>query len=161
MVVRLLGLLAIPLLTALLLAGGVAASESETVGSAQERPGRPIVISWSTETEVDTAGFNVYRAPSEEGPWTKINSSLIPGSPDPIRGGSYTFTDTDVLAGVTYWYELEEVELGGQTTRLERTQAVAKSQGLGSLSLPCGSALLPLGALGLLMTRRGKPNDSR
>jgi len=154
--VRISGLLAILLLA---LVGGAAASESETIGSAQERPGQPIVISWSTETEVDTAGFNVYRAPSEEGPWTKINPSLIPGSPDPIRGGSYTFTDSDVLAGVTYWYELEEVELGGQSTRLERTQAVAKSQGLGSL--PCGSALLPLGALGLMMTRRGKHNDSR
>lgn len=160
MTVRLLGLLAIPLLMTLLLAGGVVASESETIGSQQERPGQPIIIRWSTETEVDTAGFNVYRGQSEEGPWTKINPALIPGSPDPIRGGSYVFTDTNVLAGVTYWYELEEVELGGQTTSLERTMAVAKSQGLGSLSLPCGSALLPLGALGLMLTRRGKRDDS-
>lgn len=141
------------------LAAGVSASEPGTIASPQERQGQPILIRWSTETEVDTAGFNVYRAESEEGPWTKINPSLIPGSPDPIRGGSYVFTDTNVLAGVTYWYELEEVELGGQTTRLERTKAVAKSQGLGSL--PCGSALLALGALGMVVARRGKHDDSR
>ena len=158
-IVRVAPFLAIALLLLFSLANGVAASESTPVGARQERPGQPIVIRWSTETEVNTAGFNVYRAESEEGPWTKINPSLIPGAPDPIRGGSYEFTDSNVLAGVTYWYELEEVELGGQTTRLERTQAVAKSQGLGSL--PCGSALLPLGALGLMMTRRGKHNDSR
>ncbi len=151
--IRILVFFAIPLLL-LSLAGEVAASELATIGVAQERPGQPIVIRWSTETEVNTAGFNVYRAESEDGPWTKINTALIPGSPDPIRGGSYEFTDSDVLAGVTYWYELEEIELGGQATRLERTKAVAKGQGLGSL--PCGSALLALGALGLVMTRRGK-----
>lgn len=151
--IRIFGLLAIPLLL-LIVAQGVAASGVATVNGAQERPGQPIVVRWSTETEVNTAGFNVYRALSEDGPWTKINTTLIPGSPDPIRGGSYEFTDSNVLAGVTYWYELEEVELGGQATRLERTMAVAKGQGLGSL--PCGSALFALGALGIVMTRRGK-----
>ena len=156
--IRILGMLAIPLLL-LVAAGGVAASGVATINVAQERPGQPIVVRWSTETEVNTAGFNVYRALSEEGPWTKINTSLIPGSPDPIRGGSYEFTDSDVVAGVTYWYELEEVELGGQATRLERTKAVAKGQGLGSL--PCGSALLALGALGMVMTRRGKRDATR
>ena len=156
--IRILGMLAIPLLI-LVAAGSVAASGVATISVAQERPGQPIVVRWSTETEVNTAGFNVYRALSEDGPWTKINTSLIPGSPDPIRGGSYEFTDSDVLAGVTYWYELEEVELGGQATRLERTKAVAKGQGLGSL--PCGSALLALGALGMVMTRRGKRDATR
>ena len=96
----------------------------------QGRPGQPIVISWSTETEVNTAGFNVYRSLSEDGPWQQINPRLIPGSPDPVLGGSYAFTDTEVIAGVTYWYELEEVELSGQATRLERTQATARGAGL-------------------------------
>lgn len=157
--IRLASLVALLLLPLLSLAGRVAASDAGTVSAAQERPGKPIVISWSTETEVDTAGFNVYRAESEEGPWTKINPALIPGSPDPIRGGSYAFTDTNVLAGVSYWYELEEVELSGQATRLQRIEAVGKGQGLGSL--PCGSALLAFGALGMVMTRRGKHDESR
>lgn len=122
-----------------------------------ERPGQPIIIRWSTETEVNTAGFNVYRSSSEEGPWQKINPRLIPGSPDPLRGGSYVFTDTNVIAGATYWYELEEIELGGQATRLERTQATAGSQGLGALAgLPCGSALTTLLAVGLGMVALGR-----
>ena len=152
---RMTGLIAL----AFLLMLSIAAAGAEAAGAKQERPGQPIVIRWSTETEVNTAGFNVYRAESEDGPWVKINPALIPGSPDPIRGGSYVFTDTNVLAGVTYWYDLEEIELGGQTTRLERTQAVAKGQGLGSL--PCGSALLAFGALGMVLTRRGKRHGSR
>lgn len=124
---------------------------------AQEgRPGRPIIVRWSTESEVNTAGFNVYRSGNEDGPWAKLNTQLIPGSPDPLRGGSYVFTDTNVIADQTYWYELEEVELGGQATRLERTQATADSQSL-SLpdGLPCGGALamLPLMALIGIRTR--------
>lgn len=150
------------LLAATMLSAALLLMLTGAASAFQERPGQPIIIRWSTETEVDTAGFNVYRAEGEEGPWSKINPRLIPGSPDPIRGGSYVFTDTQVLAGVTYWYELEEVELGGQTTRLERTQATAKAQGLGSLgSLPCGSALLGLGALGMVVARRGRDYASR
>jgi len=113
--------------------------------------------------EVNTAGFNVYRAPSEDGPWEKINQRLIPGSPDPLRGGSYVFTDTNVLAGVAYWYELEEVELGGRATRLERTTATAKGQGFGSLAgLPCtgGLSLLLVSGLGVVVAgRRRRPHE--
>jgi len=115
------------------------------------KPGQPILIRWSTETEVDTAGFNVYRAESEAGPWQKINDRLIPGSPDPLRGGSYVFTDTQVIAGQTYWYELEEVELGGRTSRLERTQATAISR---QVTLPCASGALLLAAAGVVLIRR-------
>lgn len=126
-------------------------------GPAQGKPGQPIVISWSTETEVNTAGFNVYRALSEDGPWEKINDRLIPGSSDPLRGGNYTFTDSEVLAGITYWYELEEVELSGQTTRLERTKATARGTGLLD-GLQCfgGLSALTIFSLGMVWTQRRK-----
>lgn len=140
--------------TAAALAGGAGDGAAQRAGE----PGRPIVIRWSTESEVNTAGFNLYRAESEQGPWQKLNPRLIPGSPDPLRGGSYVFTDTQVIAGVTYWYELEEVELSGQATRLQRTQATARPQRRSPLgALACGAALLPavaVGGVGLLTRRR-------
>ncbi len=124
-------------------------------GPAQEgQPGRPIIVRWSTEFEVNTAGFNIYRSDNENGPWAKMNSQLIPGSPDPLRGGSYVFTDTNVIADQSYWYELEEVELGGQVTRLERTQATAGSQSPGLPGgFPCGSALAVLPLLAMVAYR--------
>lgn len=143
-------------LALLLMVAGMVGATAPAQG---DRPGRPIIVRWSTESEVNTAGFNVYRSLSEDGPWAKMNTQLIPGSPDPLRGGSYVFTDTNVIADQTYWYELEEVELGGQATRLERTQATADSQSL-SLpdGLPCGGALviLPLMALVGLRTRTNR-----
>jgi hypothetical protein len=154
-------LLALALLAALAaVVSSPASAGSAGVAAAQQpegRPGQPIYIRWSTETEVNTAGFNVYRSLSEEGPWEKINPRLIPGSPDPLRGGSYVFTDTNVIAGVAYWYELEEVELGGRATRLERTTATAQARGFGPLpSLPCASALslLLFSGLGVMVAGR-------
>jgi len=126
---------------------------AQTSTPPQDGTGQPIIIRWSTETEVNTAGFNVYRSLSEEGPWQQINERLIPGSPDPVLGGSYVFTDTNVVAGVTYWYELEEIELSGQATRLERTSATARGGFLSGLSC-FGVPLLGVLSLSVALTGR-------
>jgi hypothetical protein len=75
-----------------------------------------VVVEWTTETEVNLAGFNIYRSESQDGPYVKLNDTLIPASPDPIAGGSYSYTDTTVEPGVTYYYQLEDVELDGKAT---------------------------------------------
>lgn len=75
-----------------------------------------VVIQWTTATEINTAGFNVYRAERAEGPYTKINAQLIPAS-DALTGGKYQYEDTTVVAGKTYYYQLEDVEYGGATAR--------------------------------------------
>jgi hypothetical protein len=76
-------------------------------------------ITWETASEVDTAGFNLYRATSPDGPWQKINEQLIPPSEDPVSGGSYKFVDKSAEPGKTYYYQLEEVALSGTTTRFD------------------------------------------
>ena len=75
-----------------------------------------VVVEWTTESEVDMAGFNLYRSESPDGPYLKVNPALIPGSSDPLLGGKYVYTDTNVVAGRTYYYKLEDVELDGATT---------------------------------------------
>jgi hypothetical protein len=157
--------LAVALITTLVLVVGgpvsAAAPRASTAQPPEGRPGQPIVVRWSTETEVGTAGFNVYRASNQDGPWEKINSRLIPGSTDPLRGGSYVYTDTNVIAGVTYWYELEEVELGGRAVRLEKTTATAQSTSpLASLPCASGLSLVLVSAVGVVViNRRKRPNE--
>jgi hypothetical protein len=79
--------------------------------------GAMVTIEWSTASELNTAGFYLYRSASPDGPYTRVNDNLIPASPDPLVGGSYVFTDTGVTAGHTYYYQLEDVETSGQAAR--------------------------------------------
>ena len=75
----------------------------------------PIRIEWKTETEIDTAGFNVYRKEcprrSANCEFILLNDTLIPSAGDSVTGASYSFTDRNVAAGATYTYQLEDVEL--------------------------------------------------
>jgi len=89
-----------------------------------------IVIEWSTASELDTAGFNILRSDDPDGTFTQINDLLIPASPDPLTGGSYEYQDTQVEAGRVYYYELEDVEVNGSTTRHGPIEVEAKSGGI-------------------------------
>ena len=79
------------------------------------------IITWSTESEVGTAGFHVYRANQEDGPYEKVTQNLIESKGDPFTGGEYEFRDLNVQAGQTYFYQLEELETTGNFTRLPDT----------------------------------------
>ena len=86
-----------------------------------------VVVEWTTESEVDLAGFNLYRSESPDGPYVKVNATLIPGALDPLLGGKYAYTDTNVVAGHTYYYKLEDVELDGTTTLHGPIEVVAEA----------------------------------
>ena len=74
----------------------------------------PVRVEWSTETEMNTAGFNLYRGESAEGPFdVKVNAQLIAPAADPLTGGKYEYLDKTARSGVTYYYRLEEVERNG------------------------------------------------
>ena len=76
----------------------------------------PVRVEWTTETEMNTAGFNLYRGESADGPFdVKVNEQLIPPAADPLTGGKYQYVDKTARAGVTYYYRLEEVERNGGT----------------------------------------------
>jgi len=77
---------------------------------------RAIVVKWTTESEINNAGFNVYRAESKDREYTKINNSLIPTKGFSTQGASYEFTDTNVQNRKTYYYKLEDIELSGKST---------------------------------------------
>jgi hypothetical protein len=76
----------------------------------------PVRVEWSTETEMNTAGFNLYRGESADGPFdVKVNEQLVAPSADPMTGGKYQYVDKTARPGITYYYRLEEVERNGGT----------------------------------------------
>jgi hypothetical protein len=73
-----------------------------------------VTILWKTASETDNAGFNIYRAVSEDGPFVKINDNLIIADGQGAFGASYEFVD-EPGAG-TYFYKIEDVDLSGFIT---------------------------------------------
>jgi hypothetical protein len=74
-----------------------------------------ILVEWQTATETDNLGFNLYRALASDGAKTQLNGALIPSAQPPGSpiGASYSWPDSDVAAGTTYYYWLEDVDLAG------------------------------------------------
>ena len=72
-----------------------------------------VILTWRTESEVDCAGFNVWRNQAEDGEYTKITTALIAGQGNTSAAHEYTFIDRNVENGVIYWYKIEEVSSDG------------------------------------------------
>jgi hypothetical protein len=86
-----------------------------------------VTLEWLTSEEGGNAGFNVYKAALEEGPYTKLNGGLLEGEPvvpakyvgqlNVVQNKfSYRFSDYDVEAGNIYFYRLEDISLNGYST---------------------------------------------
>ena len=74
----------------------------------------PVVVTWTTESEVDNAGFNLRRSLKRDSGFTLLNPVLIAGAGTTGERQTYTFTDTSAKPGVEYYYQIEEVSLGGK-----------------------------------------------
>jgi len=81
--------------------------------TAEANAGR-VTLTWETGTEMDNAGFNLYRAMLQDGPYTQINGALIAAQGDPLSGASYSFVDTPDYG--TFYYKLEDVDYNGAST---------------------------------------------
>lgn len=112
-----------------------------------------VSIEWTTASELNTVGFNLYRRDTLDGPEERINPELIPASTDPLAGGKYHYIDRDARPGQTYYYELEDVETDGVTNRSWHTSVTVPRQGM----LEAGAAiLLGAGAVVGFFTSKGK-----
>jgi len=75
-----------------------------------------ITLFWSTASELDTVGFNIYRAESKQGEYLQINTSMIPSHGSPFQGAAYEFVDENVRKLKVYYYKLEDIDLTGRST---------------------------------------------
>ncbi|MGQ9560433.1 MAG: SdrD B-like domain-containing protein [Candidatus Oleimicrobiaceae bacterium] len=72
-----------------------------------------VLLSWQTESETENLGFHLFRAESERGPYARITRQLIPGAGTTSEKHAYTYEDTDVQEGITYYYRLADVDFRG------------------------------------------------
>lgn len=78
-----------------------------------------VLLEWETASEFGNIGFNIYRADSLNGPWSKLNNWLIPSlDPGGMMGAYYSWDDTNGIApDHTYYYILEDVDIYGVRTQ--------------------------------------------
>lgn len=72
-----------------------------------------VTLNWTTASELDNLGFNIYRADADENNWQQINSQLIAGQGNTAQSTDYSFVDSKVVGGETYHYKLESVSTNG------------------------------------------------
>ena len=73
-----------------------------------------VLIEWETASEINNIGFNLWRSTSETGDYARLNDSLIPSQAlGSVIGAYYSYTDSDVINGTTYYYKLESVDVNG------------------------------------------------
>ncbi len=73
-----------------------------------------IVIRWTTESELDNAGFNILRSDTQDGAFKQVNAELIQGAGTTGERNTYKWIDTTVKPGVVYYYQIEDVSFAGE-----------------------------------------------
>jgi hypothetical protein len=71
------------------------------------------LLSWTTTAEQGTTGFHVWRKGPADTDYLRLTASLIPAQGDASTGASYEFLDTDAVAGESYLYKLENIDIAG------------------------------------------------
>ena len=81
-----------------------------------------IVIRWTTESELDNAGFNILRSDSQSGEFKQVNSELVQGAGTTGERNTYKWVDESAKLGVVYYYQIEDVSFAGERQTLTTTK---------------------------------------
>lgn len=102
-----------------------------------------VVISWTTESELNNAGFNIFRSTSRDKNFQRINPKLIQGAGTTGQRTQYQFIDRTAKPEVVYYYRLEDVDLTG-------TRGIQTTVRLRGVIAPTGKHLITWGTLKVL-----------
>ena len=89
-----------------------------------------VVLKWITESEIDNAGFYIYRSDAKNGEFKVINPTLIQGAGTTSERNTYTWTDSTAKPNVAYYYRIEDISHAGVRKQL----ATVRMRGLVSAS---------------------------
>lgn len=130
--------LAVPALILALLTGACASAPPPASPVEEEMPMAPAetpeevpahlpnTLRWTTASEVDNFGFDVYRSELEEGPFERMTERPISGAGTTDLTTNYSWEDTTNDAYTVYYYYVESISLQGvreQFTPIIRAKA--------------------------------------
>lgn len=83
------------------LSGNIDAPPAQPIGLTAAAGDRQVALDWTTNTDQDLAGYNVYRSITRGGPYTRLNISSVTSS---------DYTDSTVDNGTTHYYVVTAVD---------------------------------------------------
>ena len=95
-----------------------------------ERTDAAIILKWTTESEIDNAGFYIYRSQTKNDDFKVINPVMIQGAGTTSERNTYTWEDTTAKPNTVYYYRIEDVSHAGVREQL----ATVRLRGLVSAS---------------------------
>ena len=81
-----------------------------------------VVVRWTTESELDNAGFNIYRSETRNGEFKQVNAQLIQGAGTTGERNVYKWVDTTAKPDVVYYYQIEDVSFSGERQTLAQNR---------------------------------------
>ena len=99
-------------------AGGALPVELSHFRPARDKVTDAVVITWSTQSELNNAGFFIKRSQQRDGEFKIINATMIAGAGTSSEKQFYTYQDTTAQPNVVYYYQIEDVSLDGNRQTL-------------------------------------------
>ena len=101
-------------------AGGALPVELSAFNAGRDRVTGAVVITWSTQSELNNAGFFIKRSQQTNGKFVIVNPTMIAGAGTTAEKQSYTYTDATADPNIVYYYQIEDVSLDGNRQTLTR-----------------------------------------
>ena len=97
-----------------------------------------VTIQWTTESELDNAGFNILRSDTRNGEFTQVNEQMIQGKGTTAERSTYKWVDTTAKPGAIYYYQIEDVSFAGEHNTLATTKLKGLISAKGKLTTSWG-----------------------
>ena len=101
-------------------AGGALPVELSHFSPARDKVTGAVVITWSTQSELNNAGFFIKRSQQRDGQFKVINATMIAGAGTTSEKQFYTYNDSTAQPNVVYYYQIEDVSLDGNRQTLTK-----------------------------------------
>ena len=104
---------ALPLFVVSMCLGFGLASSVQAQQEPQSAAALQNIIRWSTASEVDNFGFDVYRAEQESGPFERITPQPVSGAGTSDEPARYEYADASIKPDTQYYYYVESISMSG------------------------------------------------
>lgn len=75
-------------------------------------------LRWSTASEDEVFGFDIYRSTSASGPFARLTPQPIAGAGTKDTHSDYVYLDDTIAPATPYFYSIETIKMDGTRRRL-------------------------------------------